>query len=143
MTDTKTEKPEAELKVKFLKLVNGESIVVSSKESFNDFKSKQYIEVSDPVEIKNVRSHNCHYVLEHYTMQPWIKMGKTDKIVMPTQSIMVVLDLHDDAIVQYKEYIKDTIILEAVEEIEDEQNMLESEDEQYGEDRKITRKIIH
>ena len=139
MTDTKTE---VKL-VKYLKLVNGESIVASSNENFKDFKSKKYIELFDPIKIESVRSHNGHYVLEHYTMQPWIKMGKTDKIDMPTQSIMVVVDLHDDAIMQYKEYLKDSIMQEAVEELEDEQTMLESEDDSYGEDRKITRKIIH
>ena len=139
MTDTKTE---VKL-VKYLKLVNGESIVASSNENFKDFKSKKYIELFDPNKIESVRSHNGHYVLEHYTMQPWIKMGKTDKIDMPTQSIMVVVDLHDDAIMQYKEYLKDSIMQEAVEELEDEQTMLESEDDPYGEERKITRKIIH
>ena len=57
---------------------------------------------------------------------------------------MVVVDLHDDAIMQYKEYIKDAVIPEDVEgDMEDEQNILESEDENYGESRKITRKIIH
>ena len=136
MTDTKTE-------VKFFKLINGESIVVSTVDNFEDYKSKKYVQISDPIEIKTIKAHNGHYVVETYTMQPWIKMAKTDKINIPTESIMVVVDLHDDAIMQYKEYIKDAIVQEAVEEIEDEQNMLESEDDTYGEDRKITRKIIH
>ena len=136
MTDTKEE-------VKFFKLVNGESIVASSYENFEDFKSKKYIQVSDPIEIRGIKQHNGSYIVETYTMQPWIKMAKTDKINIPTDSIVVVVDLHDDAIMQYKEYLKDSIMEEAVEELEDEQTMLESEDDPYGEDRKITRKIIH
>ena len=136
MTDTKEE-------VKFFKLVNGESIVASSYENFEDFKSKKYIQVSDPIEIRGIKQHNGSYIVETYTMQPWIKMAKTDKINIPTDSIVVVVDLHDDAIMQYKEYLKDSIMEEAVEELEDEQTMLESEDDPYGEERKITRKIIH
>ena len=137
MTDTKEE-------VKFFKLVNGENIVASSYENFEDFKSKKYIQVSDPIEIRGIKQHNGVYIVETYTMQPWIKMAKTDKINIPTESIMVVVDLHDDDIMQYKEYIKDAIIPEDIEgDIEDEQNMLESEDENYGESRKIPSKIVH
>jgi len=131
------------LEIKYLKLINGENLVVSSNDDFKDYKSKKYIEIFDPIEIKAIKIHHGSQILEHYTMQPWIKMGKTDKIDMPTQSIMVVVDLHDDAIMQYKEYLKDSIMQEAVEELEDEQTMLESEDDPYGEERKITRKIIH
>ena len=93
MTDTKQE-------VKFFKLVNGESIVASSYDNFEDFKSKKYIQVSDPIEIRGIKQHNGTYIVETYTMQPWIKMAKTDKINIPTESIMVVVDLHDDAIMQ-------------------------------------------
>ena len=143
MTDTKTD--DTKLEIKYLKLVNGESIVVTSKDNFINYKSKKYIEISDPIEIKVIKAHNGYHVMEHYTMQPWIKMAISDKIVIPTESIMVALDLHDDAIIQYKEYVKDAIMQEVVleNEPEDEQNLLESEDESYGEDRKITRKIIH
>ena len=137
MTDTKEE-------VKFFKLVNGESIVAASYDNFEDYKSKKYIQVSDPIEIRGIKQHNGSYIVETYTMQPWIKMAKTDKINIPTESIMVVVDLHDDAIMQYKEYVKDAIIPEDIEgDIEDEQNMLESEDENYGESRKVPRKIVH
>lgn len=137
MTDTKQE-------FKYFKLVNGESIIASSYDNFEDYKSKKYIQIHDPIEIRGIKQHNGSYIVETYTMQPWIKMAKTDKIDIPTESIMVVVDLHDDAIMQYKEYIKDAIIPEDIEgDIEDEQNMLESEDENYGESRKITRKIVH
>ena len=47
MTDTKTE-------VKFFKLINGENIVVSTVDNFEDYKSKKYVQISDPIEIKTI-----------------------------------------------------------------------------------------
>tara|TARA_R100001509_G_scaffold145076_1_gene101586 strand:+ start:253 stop:642 length:390 start_codon:yes stop_codon:yes gene_type:complete len=126
--------------VKYLKLTNGEQIVVSSNDDFKDYKSKKYIEISDPIEIKAVKVHHGHQIMEHYTMQPWIKMAKTEKIVLPTDSILLAVDLHDDAIMQYKEYIKDAVEIELVKEDELE---LESEDEFYGDTDEKPRKIIH
>ena len=116
--------------VKYLKLTNGECIVVSSNDNFKEYKNKKYVEIFDPIEIKAIKIHHGSQILEHYTMQPWIKMAKTDKMVLPTDSILLAVDLHDDAITQYKEYIKDATEIELVSEAELE--LQESEDEFYG-----------
>ena len=78
--------------VKFLKLTNGESIVVSSNDTFKNFKDKKYVEIFDPIEIRSIKVHNGSQIMEHYTMQPWIKMAKTDRMELPTESILLAVD---------------------------------------------------
>lgn len=127
--------------VKFLKLTNGESIVVSSNDTFKNFKDKKYVEIFDPIEIRSIKVHNGSQIMEHYTMQPWIKMAKTDRMELPTESILLAVDLHDDAVDQYKEYIKDAEEVEIVKN--EEVDFTESEDEFYGDTDQKPRKIIH
>jgi hypothetical protein len=127
--------------VKFLKLTNGESIVVSSNDNFKNFKDRKYVEIFDPIEIKSIKVHNGSHIMEHYTMQPWIKMAKTERMELPTESILLAVDLHDDAVDQYKEYIKDAEEVELVKN--EEVDFTESEDEFYGDTDQKPRKIIH
>jgi len=128
--------------IKYLKLINGDCLVVSSKDNFNDYKSKKYVEIFDPIEVKAIKIHHGHQILEHYTMQPWIKMANTTYVSMPTQSIIAVVDLHEDAIVQYKEYIKDAVEMEFM-DVGEENQILESEDDSYGEGTEGPKKVIH
>jgi hypothetical protein len=130
------------IQIKYLKLINGESLVVSSSDNFKDYKSKKYIEIFDPIEIKSVKVHHGYQVLEHYTMQPWIKMANTTYVNMPTDSIVAAVDLHEDAEIQYKEYIKEAVEVEFIDKNE-EKKILESEDEVYGDTTESTGKVIH
>ena len=130
------------VEVKYLKLINGESLVVSSNENFKDFKSKKYLEIFDPIEIKAIKVNNGFAVLEHYTMQPWIKMANTTYVSIPTESIIAAVDLHEDAVLQYKEYIKDAVEIEILDQ-EEEKKILESEDDNYGEGTERSKKVIH
>jgi len=133
------------IEVKYLKLINGESLVVSSNDDFSDFKNKKYIEIFDPIEIRAMKVTHGYQIMEHYTMQPWIKMANTTQVNMPTSSIIAVVDLHDDAVLQYKEYIKDAVEIEFMDQ-EEEKKILESEDDSYGEGTEGTerpKKIIH
>ena len=130
------------LEIKYLKLINGENLVVSSKDDFKDYKSKKYIEIFDPIEIKAMKIHHGYQVMEHYTMQPWIRMANTTYVNMPTESIVAAVDLHEDAVVQYKEYIKDAVEIEIMDQGEENQ-ILESEDDSYGEGTERPKKVIH
>jgi len=136
---------QSNVEIKYLKLVNGENLVVSTKDDFTDFKSKKYVEIFDPIEIKAMKVHSGYQVMEHYTMQPWIKMANTCYVNMPTTSIIAVVDLQEDAIAQYKEYVKDSVEIEFIDKEED-QKLLESEDDHYGEVTEGTerpKKVIH
>jgi len=128
--------------IKYLKLINGENLVVSTNDNFKDFKSQKYIEIFDPIEIKALKVHSGYQVMEHYTMQPWIRMANTTYVNMPTDSIVAIVDLHDDAVLQYKEYIKDSVEIEFMDQGEEKQ-ILESEDDSYGEGTERPKKIIH
>ena len=133
---------QSNVEVKYLKLINGENLVVSSKDDFTDYKSKKYIEIFDPIEIRAMKVTQGYQILEHYTMQPWIKMANTTYVNMPTTSIIAAVDLHEDAVLQYKEYVKDAVVIEFIDQ-EEEKKILESEDDSYGEGTERSKKVIH
>ena len=62
-------------------------------------------------------------------MSPWIRIAKEDIISIPTDSIVVMTELDDDAVVQYQTFIKDYDENLAVEE--DKLEKAELEDEHY------------
>ena len=91
---------------KYIKLINGDNIVARTDDDCANIKSKSKISISDPVEIRTIRFPRGRVIVEQYTMQPWIKIS-CDKIIdLPTESILCVVNLYDEAIEQYDDFIK-------------------------------------
>lgn len=123
---------------KFLKLSNGEDIIVTTDSSCENFKQEKSIFVYDPVLINTIRIAQGSYMVETFTMQPWIKLAKEDIIELPTESIVVVVDVDDKFVSQYEtfiyEYSKDNPDFEQTNEdtLEDFLETLESEEDLDG-----------
>jgi len=90
---------------KFLKLSNGDEIIVTTDNNCSDFKNEKYIHVIDPVEIKAISIAKGPMVVETHVMQPWIRLAKDDIIQIPTDSIVVAVDVEDDVITQYARFV--------------------------------------
>lgn len=90
---------------KYLKLVNGENLIVMTDNNCEMFKQQKTIKVCNIVEVKSIRLTEGPLVLETFVLQPWIKMATKDNIHIPTESIIVAVDLQESAIEQYKEFV--------------------------------------
>lgn len=95
---------------KFIKLTNGEDIIVQTDDLCDTFKNKEFISVVDPVLISSMRRAHGNMIVESYIMQPWIKMGKVDLVQLPTKNIIVAVDIHEIAEKQYMEFIEENNI---------------------------------
>lgn len=123
---------------KLLKLTNGDNLIVTTDSSCQDFKQQQAISVIDPVLISTLKFNRGPYIVETYTMQPWIKIAKKDIINIPTENIIVAVDIQKDVEEQYKEFVDDTENQEQL--ISDEESvnemvdqLMEDEDEDFEE----------
>ena len=124
---------------KLLKLTNGDNLIVTTDSSCQDFKQQQAISVIDPVLISTLKFNRGPYIVETYTMQPWIKIAKKDIINIPTEHIIVAVDIHEDDEQQYKNFVEDTETedktlvsdKEAVENMVDQ--LMEDEEEEFEE----------
>lgn len=122
---------------KYLKLTNGDNIIVTTDNDCKNFKEQKTIPVCDPVLLKNIQMAQGPFLVETFTMQPWIKVAKNDIIDIPTESILVVVDLHESAVDQYKSFVLETSNTDPkVEEVTDEeyQNLFDSFEETEEDD---------
>lgn len=87
-----------------------------------EFKSRKSISIVNPVELSTIRMNNGPVIMESVTMQPWIKVATEDVIELPTESIVVIADMKEEAIDQYKIFLEEykNRKEEIVDEIEDE-----------------------
>lgn len=90
---------------KFLKLTNGDNIIVTTDDTCATLKDKEYISVVDPVVLNSFKFSRGPYVVESYVMEPWIKVAKEDVFQIPTSSIVIAVDVEDNAITYYKKYL--------------------------------------
>lgn len=118
---------------KFLKLTNGEDIIVRTDDACDTFSGKEFIDVEDPVLIMSVRIPRGQLIIETYSIQPWIKMVKTGTIRIPTKSIIVAVDIHEMAEKQYYQYLKDYKGKDAFSA----DNNFETDDEEETEDEEL------
>jgi len=93
---------------KFLKLTNGEDIIVQTDDICDTFKDKEFINIIDPVLIASMRIPRGAVIIESYIMQPWIKMAKSDVVQLPTKNIIVAVDIHKEAEEQYLKYVEES-----------------------------------
>lgn len=92
---------------KYVKLTNGENIIVMTDTDCKEFKDRKSISICNPVELSTVRMANGPVIMESTTLQPWIKIAVDDVIELPTESIVVIVDIKDDALEQYKIFLED------------------------------------
>jgi len=90
---------------KFLKLTNGEEIIVTTDNDCSDFKSDRYLSVIDPVEVKAMQMVRGPHIVETQVMQPWIRLAKDDIIQIPTDNILIAVDVEDDVADQYAKFL--------------------------------------
>jgi len=90
---------------KFLKLTNGEEIIVTTDNDCSDFKSDKYLSVIDPVEVKAMQMVRGPHIVETQVMQPWIRIAKDDIIQIPTDNILIAVDVEDDVVDQYAKFL--------------------------------------
>ena len=107
---------------KFVKLTNGDDIIVMTDTDCKEFKDRKSISIINPVELSTVRMANGPVIMESISLQPWIKLATDDVIELPTESIVVIADMKQDAIDQYKTFL------------EDYKNPKEDQDTDYNED---------
>lgn len=94
---------------KYLKLVNGDNIIVQTDSTTSDLTTKDNISIVDPVQITSMRIPRGVFVVESYIMQPWLKVAKNDVITLPTRNIMVVAEVNDMVKEQYKIYLQENL----------------------------------
>lgn len=90
---------------KFLKLTNGEEIIVTTDNDCSDFKNEKYLTIIDPVEVKAMQIVRGQQIIETQTMQPWIRLAKDDIIQIPTDNILVAVDVEDEVVDQYAKFL--------------------------------------
>jgi hypothetical protein len=90
---------------KFLKLTNGEEIIVTTDNDCSDFKSDRYLSIIDPVEVKAMQMVRGPHIVETQVMQPWIRLAKDDIIQIPTDNILIAVDVEDDVADQYAKFL--------------------------------------
>ena len=124
---------------KFLKLTNGEEIIVTTDNDCSDFKKEKYLAVIDPVEVKAMQMVRGPHIVETQVMQPWIRIAKDDIIQIPTDNILIAVDVEDDVVDQYakflyEQHIKTLPAQDREEMVEDFLEDLESENSIDGND---------
>lgn len=94
---------------KYLKLTNGDNIMVTTSDNCEDLSHKDHIMVIDPVLIDSIKFPRGRMIVETYVMQPWLQMSKVgEQVKIPVHSIVVATDVQDNAAEQYKKYLKET-----------------------------------
>lgn len=90
---------------KFVKLVNGDEIIVTTDNDCIDYKNDRYLSVVDPVEVRSMQMVRGPHIVETHIMQPWIRMAKDDIVQIPTDNILVIVDVKDDIVDQYTKFL--------------------------------------
>lgn len=124
---------------KFLKLTNGEEIIVTTDNDCRDFKNNKYLSVMDAVEVKAMQMVRGPHIVETQIMQPWIKIAKDDIIQIPTDNILIAVDVEDTIMSQYAKFLyeqhvrtlppqdREEMVENFLEELEDE-NIIDGND---------------
>lgn len=90
---------------KYLKLANGEDIIVTTEDNCDTFNDKEFLEVYNPVLINVMRFTRGPALVESFVMLPWIKMGKVESVKIPVKNIVAAVDVQKLAEDQYYSYL--------------------------------------
>lgn len=93
------------MQYKFLKLTNGEDIIAMVSDEFMAATTASHVQIQDPVLISSARFPRGEMIVETYLMQPWIKLSRSNVVVIPSVSIIAAVDITDSAIEQYNDFL--------------------------------------
>lgn len=117
---------------KFIKLSNGEDLIVHTEDECTELADKQYIEINDPVVIRSIKMPFKGMVVESFVMHSWMKMSKKEAIKLRVNNIIAVTNVLERAEDQYVEFLKN--IEDFEKEVENEQAL---EDESIPGDEEV------
>lgn len=109
---------------KFIKLTNGDDIIVQTDDNCETFHNKEFISVVEPIQVASLRIPRGPLMLETYIMRPWLKLAIADVVQIPTKNIVVAVDVQEVAKEQYYQYIK-----EYTKDVDTLSNVLHNEEE--------------
>jgi len=97
---------------KLLKLSNGESIVCATDDDCQNLRSKTSIHICDPVLVTPFRMPRGMSIAETYIMTPWISISDEKVFEVPTEQIIVAVDIKDNFRENYINFIdsKDEVV---------------------------------
>lgn len=110
--------------IKYIKLINGENLIVTTDNDCKNFKEYKVINVINPVQIVTLKLNQGPLIVESFAMSTWIRMAVEDVIEIPTESIVIAVDIIPQAIEQYRKF---------VEELKDSTTTVAEEDSDYEE----------
>lgn len=90
---------------KYIKLSSGDNIIAATEDSCATFKNKEFIEINNPVQVGSFKHPKGGMIVETHLFMPWIAMSSTETIKLPTKSIIVTVDVDDNVVKQYENYI--------------------------------------
>lgn len=114
---------------KLLKLINGENIIVTTDDNCETFQNKEFIDAVDAVEVSTLQIPQGQMLVESYILKPWMKLAASDIFRIPTKSIVMAADLHENAKWQYEDYLNTT----GSEAMEFQEQDEQTEDERFEE----------
>ncbi len=93
---------------KYLKLVNGDNVIVTTENDCKSFKDQEFLICTNPVQVGTVRYPKGNYIVETHVLQPWIKMLVQTTVQIPVSSIVVIVDIDEEAVEQYHKFVEST-----------------------------------
>lgn len=93
------------MQCKFLKLTNGDDIIAMVSDEYISTVTSSHVQIQDPVQISSARYPKGNMIMETYLMQPWIKLSRSNIMVIPTVTIVAAVDITDSAYEQYIEFL--------------------------------------
>lgn len=93
--------------IKYIKLINGDNIIVTTDSDCKNFKEKKVIMIVNPIQIISLKINQGPLIIESFTMSSWIKMATSDALELPTENIVIIVDLLPEAVEQYKKFVED------------------------------------
>lgn len=115
---------------KYLKLTNGDNLIVTTDDNCASFDGKEFIYVMDPVKLQTIKLPRGSYIIESFLMEPWIRVAKDDLYSIPVKNIVVAADLKDNAIEYYQKYLSQSKETETTISSQSMEEMLEEEEQE-------------
>ena len=94
------------MQCKLIKLTNGDDLIAMVSDDYIPGCTMSHVQIQDPVLISSARFPRGNMILETYVLQPWIKMSRSNIMIIPTSSIITAVDITDRASEQYNEFLK-------------------------------------
>lgn len=126
----------------FLKLVNGDNLMCSTKTPIDGIEKQKQLTVLDPIQIFSFKLPVNGAIIEKYILQAWTPFSTANKAVIPMNTVVFVGQLKDYFIEKYMEYITDPNAQQILEEgsveetgdeeLQEEVEMMEEEQEDFN-----------